>query len=915
MKRKEEGPRSNRPATAATEAASNGPGEPALKRAWLIGALLVAATVIAYLPVWRAGFIWDDDTFLLQNPLIQRPDGLFRLWFTTAAPDYFPMTSTTLWLEWRLWGANPLGYHLVNVLLHALSAVLLWRVLTRLSIPGAALAAAIFAVHPVNVASVAWITERKNTLSMFFYLASLLCYLRFDTPSSQPGPTRNTQHATRPLHYALSLFAFALALLSKSAVAPLPLVLLGAAWWQRGRVGLKDVWRTIPFFALAAATGFVSIWFQVHRAIGASMVDVRNDSFWSRLAGAGWAVWFYLYKAVLPLNLSFVYPRWRIDASQAWAYVPGLLVVAGLLVCWWYRRRWGRALLFGLGYFVLMLLPVLGFLNIYFMRYSLVADHWQYFAIIGPIALAAAGITTAFGGVQSLESKVQSLKSLSPRPSPHPMGRGGILLRAACCGALVLVLDALAWRQASTFTNLETLWVATLAKNPAAGLAHNNLGTLLLQRGQVGEAITHFQQALALQPHAADVHSNLGSALLQQGRVAEAITHFRQAIQIQPDSMLAYNNLGNALLQQGRVDEAIADFQKAADLQPGLATARQNLGGALLQAGRVDEAIAQLRRALELEPGLASAHESLGNALLGKGQVNEAMAHFQQAAALQPGLASAHHNLGNALFQAGQLGEAIAQFREALAIQPDFAGAHNGLGNALLRKGRVDEAIAHFQQALRIQPAFAEAHLNLADALLQAGQVDEAIVQFQEGLELQPNLAGAHNNLANALLRKGRVDEAIAHFQRALSLQPNLAEAHNNLANALLQKGRAAEAVTHYQAAADALPGNPYLLNNLAWVLATSPQASVRNGVRAMELAQQAERLSGGKDPSVLGTLAAAYAETGRFPDAVAAAQRALELATSQTNLARVGTLRTQLGLYQAGSPFRDVVSTKAPPH
>ena len=890
----------------ATKAAPSGRGEPAangpaasprfwLGQGWLFGVLLVAGTFIAYLPVWQAGFIWDDDSFLSGNPLIRQAGGLWRFWFSTAAPDYFPMTSTMLWLEWRLWGANPLGYHLVNVLLHALSAVVLWRVLQRLKIPGAGLAAAIFAVHPVNVESVAWITERKNTLSMLFYLLSLSCYLRFDDLTAQPG-SRITHHVARPfpssiLHppssllYALSLLAFALALLSKTAVAPLPLVLLGLAWWRRGRVGLKDAWRSVPFFALAAVAGLISLWFQYHRAIGASMMaEVRNDSFWSRLAGAGWAFWFYFYKALLPVNLSFIYPRWQVDATRAWSYAPGLLVVAAFLVCWRFRRRWGRAMLFGLGYFALLLLPILGFLSIYFMRFSLVADHWQYFAIIGPIALVAAGISGALGF-----------------PGTRPAW-----LAWAVSGALVLVLGVLTGRQAMMYTDLETLWVTTLARNPAASLAHNNLGKLLFERGRVDEAVAHFQQALALRPNAADVHANLASALLEQGQVEEAIAHCQQALKTQPDSAPAHNNLGNALFRKGRVNEAIAQFQRAAELQPDLASAHHNLGGALLQAGRVDEAIAQLQRALELQPSLAGAHMGLGNALLGKGQVTEALAHLQRAVELQPGLADAHYNLGNALFQRGQVDEAIAHFQQALAIQPDFAAAHNGLGNALLRKAQVDEAVAHFQKAVSLQPAFAEAHLNLANVFLQREQVDEAIVQFQKGLELQPNLAGAHNNLANALLRKGRVDEAIAHFQRALSLQPNLAEAHNNLANALLQQDRVEEAVAHYQAAVAALPGNPYFLNNLAWALATCPEASVRNGARAVELAQQAERLSGGKDPPILGTLAAAYAEAGRFSEAVATAQRALELATAQANTTLAEDLRARISLYQAGSPYRD---------
>jgi len=879
-------------------------------RAWVFGALLMAVTFAAYLPVWRAGFIWDDDTLLLQNPGIQTPGGLGRLWTSD-----FPLATTTLWLEWRLWGVKPLGYHLVNVLLHALSAVALWRVLTRLNIPGAGLAAAMFAVHPVNVESVAWISERKNTLCMFFYLLSLLLYLRAEGVAGLKMETGgwNTVRPFRPfplpypsssLLYWLSVGAFALALLSKTAVAPLPLVLLGLAWWQRGRLALKDVWRTVPFFALAAPASLVSLWFQSHQAIGASLLDVRNDFFWSRLAGAGWAIWFYLYKAVLPFNLSFVYPRWQIDATQVRSYVPGLLVVAALLVCWRYRRGWGKAVLLGLGYFVVMLLPVLGFLNIYFMRYSLVADHWQYFAIIGPIALAAAGITrSADIPVGLVLSSPDADRNVS---APGGSWRGRNLLYPTVCGALALTLGLLTWREGLNYTNLKTLWTATLARNPAAAIAHNNLGTLLLEEGQVDEAITHFKKALALQPNAADVHSNLGAALLGQRRLDEAILHFRQALEIQPDSAQAHNNLGNALSQQGHLDEAIAHFQKAAQLQPALASAQYNLGGVLLQAGRVDEAIAHLRRALELQPDLADAHMNLGNALLAKGQVNEAVIHFGKAVELQPGLATTHYNLANALSRQGRTDEAIAHFQRVLAIQPAFAPGYNGLANALLQKGQADEALVNFQTALRIEPRLAEAHLNLANLLLQRNNVDEAIAHFQAALEIQPGLAVAHNNLANALLGKGKVDDAIAHFQQALRLQPNLAEAHNNLANAFLQKGRVAEAVTHYQAAVAAVPNHPYLLNNLAWVLATCPDASIRNGTRAVELAQQAERLSGGKDPALLGTLAAAYAEAGRFAEAVAAAQRALELATAQTNTAQVETLRARLELYQSGSPFRD---------
>lgn len=697
--------------------------------------------MIAYLPMWHAGFIWDDDLLCTDNQLIKSPHGWYLLWFTTRTPDYFPVMSSFFWVEWRLWGMNAAGYHIVNVLLHAVNAILFWRVLARLNIPGAKLAAAIFALHPVNAESVAWIAQLKNALSLFFFVLSLLWYLKFDDTS-------------RRQFYWLALVAFLFALWSKIEVAPLPFVLLGIAWWRRGRVEWNDLWRSIPFFAAAFLLGLVSVWFQYHVAIGHDVV--RTDSFWSRLAGAGWAVWFYFGKTLLPLHLTPVYPRWQIDPTNALSYLPGLLLVAGFVVCWQYRKSWGKAFLFGLGYAVVMFLPVLGFLNIYFFRYSLVADHYQYFSIIGPIALVAAGL---FMAAKHLPRKWAFLKPLF-------------------AGSLLIVLGVLTWQEASVYKNPETLWQASLDRDPACWLASENLGDILLKKGRADEAIAQLQQTLA----------------------------------IKPDDAVAYNNIGKALVQKGQVDEAIIQFQKAI--------------------------------------------------------------------AIQPDYAFAHYNLGDALLQKGQVDEAITQLQQALAILPDFVEAHNNLGNVLLQRGKTDEAITHFQKALAIQPDYAAAHYNLGNALFQKGQVDEAIIHYQRALAIQPDYAKACNNLGTALLQKGQVNEAIIHFQKALAIQPGFVEAQNGLAHC-------------------------------AWILATSPDSSVRNGTKAVELAQETNRLSDGKNPVMATTLAAAYAEAGQFPEAITTARRALQLATSQNNAAMVAALEAQLKLYQAGSAFRDTGTSR----
>jgi Flp pilus assembly protein TadD len=569
----------------------------------------------------------------------------------------------------------------------------------------------------------------------------------------------------------------------------LPLVLLGLAWWRRGRIEHRDVGRSIPFFAIAGLLGLITIWFQYHRNIGPEVV--RSEGFGPRLAGAGWVVWFYLYKAVWPLNLMFVYPRWQIDGANVLSYAPLLLLAAVFGVGWYCRRQGGRALLFGLGYFVVMLAPVLGFLDIYFMRFSLVADHWQYFSLIGVIALAAASGARACG----------------------LPGKGKALLAPGLCATLLLGLGWLTWRQSTGYTDSETLWRVTLSRNPKAFMVHNNLGLALLQEGHMDEAVAHFQKALALQPGFTDAHNNLGLALLQRGQVDEAIDHFQKALAIHPENAPAHYNLGNALLRQGQLDPAAAQFQKA----------------------------------IKFDPAYAEAHNNLGNVRLQEGKVDEAILHFQKA----------------------------------LELQPDYGEAHNNLAIALLREGQVDQAVARFRTALRVQPGYAEARHNLGMALARKGQVEEAIVEFRKAVQMDPTLVSAQRNLGDLLLHKGAVDEAVLHYQRALESQPT----------------------------------NAALLNNLAWIRATCPKASLRNGAKAVELAEQAERLSGGRNSSILETLAAAYAEAGRFPAAVTSARQALELAVRQNNHREVESLQAQIGLYRAGTPFRDTSQTHAARH
>lgn len=511
-----------------------------LVRQCLPGLSLVAMVAAVYLRSVDGGPIFDDDSLIFQNLLTQSPDGLAKYWFSTEPSDYFPLTSTMFWLEWRAWGADTTGYHVVNMLLHALSCVLLWRVLRSLAIPGAWIGAMIFALHPVNVATVAWISQGKNTLPMVFALLSAWLYLRFD---ETPGRSRWL--------YAGAAAAFLAALLSKTSVVVLPPALLLCAWWRRGRISRADIIRTAPFFALSLVLGLVTVWYQTHVNIGDTIV--RTDGLGSRLLLAGRAVWFYLGKAVMPVDLMFIYPRWQTGTDSWLDFVPLALLIAtfGALIAL-RRRRGARAALFALGFYVLGLMPVLGFVNIYHMLYSLVADHWQYVSMIG-----------FAGGVGALIWRL---------PAPG---------RTTLAAVIGITLAARTWQAQGPYRDAQTMWQHTLARNPTAWVAHYNLAHLYAGREQNERAVGHYEQALALNPDDAASQMTLGRAYLKLRRYDDAAERFAKVIALDPHNAEAHNNLGYYRLTQGRLDDAITMFRKALSIDPQYPRAARNLTHAL----------------------------------------------------------------------------------------------------------------------------------------------------------------------------------------------------------------------------------------------------------------------------------------------------------------------------------------------
>ncbi|MBU0618432.1 MAG: tetratricopeptide repeat protein, partial [Planctomycetes bacterium] len=554
-------------------------GDAATRRAGVVAAAaaLVVLTIGVYLPAMQCDFIWDDHACVQYNEPLRSTDGLRRIWLEDRATpyQYYPMVHTTYWIEYRLWELSPTGYHVTNILLHAAGVVLFWRVLVLLGVPGAWLAAALFALHPVQVESVAWITERKNVLSGMFYFAAALAYLRF---ALRPPTTSGSSRAWRL--YGASLVLFVCALLSKTATCTLPAALLLVLWWKRKPLGRVHLLRLTPFFALGIGLGLLSAWMEADPGHVAAVGEDWNQTLIERCLIAGRALCFYVSKLLWPVQLTFIYPRWQIDAGAWQQYLYPLAVIGVVVAFWLARRRIGSGPLVGILYFAGTLFPALGFFNVYYMQFSFVADHWQYLACAGLVTLiAAAGFRIG--------------KRLSQRWKP---------LAAAVAAVLLMTLGTLTWRQQRAYENLDVLWHDTLVKNPDAWLAHNNLGARLRSQGRLDEAISHYRQAIKIKPTFADAHNNLAIVLTLQGKLDEAIRHYRLALDAKPDSARIHNNLGDALRAQNRLDEAISHFRRALEIKPTMAVTHYNLALMLQLTGPLGDALAHYQEAARLRP-------------------------------------------------------------------------------------------------------------------------------------------------------------------------------------------------------------------------------------------------------------------------------------------------------------------------
>ena len=812
-------------------------------------ALLFLAVVLVFLPSLRNGFIdYDDAPFVTANPQVQSGlnwSSLACAFCRPVAANWHPLTTLSHMADCQIYGLNPWGHHLTNVLLHAASTVLVFLVFRRMTgaVWRSAVLAALFGLHPLRVESVVWISERKDVLGGLFFMLTLWAYVRYaeGRPQASVHGLQSTVHgrlrapisylpSSSFFFYSLTLVFFALGLMSKPMLVTLPFVLLLLDYWPFGRIAgaanggrargwiatwAKLVWEKAPFFGLAAAVGAVAFVVQA----GAGNVRTTGQFLLSaRAQNALVSYCRYLGKLFWPADLSPFYPYPATGWGMAAVVLSGLLLVGiSALVILLGRQRGYLAT--GWFWFVGTLVPVIGLVQV---GNQSMADHYTYIPGIGVLLMLV------WGGYE-----------LATRwRCPAVAGPG-------LAGAASLVCVILTERQIGYWRDNETLWQHAMAATGANSLATYNLGVAwfnqglsLAAQGAYDQAIPYYEKAIRLSPARDDAHSALGYALLRKGMIAGAIREYEESLHLNSRDPETHNNLANALLKQGRLDEAVP--------------------------------------------------------------------HLTQALRLRPGYPEAHDNLGAVLAARGRFAEAAAQFREVVRLNPAYPGPQVKLERVVAAQERLEKAAEPFRQALQSNAGDARAHSGLGRVLIEAGQVDEAVEHCAEAVRLDPGRAENQYQLGAALARKGDGEKAARQFDLALERDPGFAPAHYALAICRQQQGRAPDALKHWREAARLAPGWPDPLNNLAWALATDSHAELRDGPEAVKLASRAAELSGTNSVGILDTLAAAYAEAGRFAEACSVARQAQVMAETQGLGGLAEKIGLRLTLYGSRQPYRD---------
>jgi len=588
------------------------------RQTWVIAGALAILGFWIYYPAINGTWIGDDTLLISQNSVVHDSSGLWKIWFAPSQVDYFPLLTSVDWLLWQIFGNHALVFHLVNVLLHIACGLLLWRLLAQLGVRLAWLGGLLWVVHPLAVESVAQAAELKNTLSQFFALLALMCFVVWsDSRTVEKATNRKKKRRV----YIVSLMLFVAAMLCKSSVVMLPLVLLLYVWWKRGKLDRNSIEVTAPFLAAALVLGLVTVWYQMTQGIGDEFVPGGGIA--TRIARAGLAIGYYLWKSVVPVNLMPMNPRWPVEHPTLLQFLPWPALAAGLAWLWVKRATWGRHVLLGFGFFLLNLLPVLGFVTMAYMWITWTADHFAYLSLLGIVGLAAAGADAAWFRWEKFH--------------------------AIFAVAATVLVGWLAWSAHDydrVFHDEESLNLRAVQANPDAWVAHLTLAEMYSQEHRLKEMQDHYNAAVDIQ---------------------------HQAISANPADPVAYYQLGLLMKEQNRVDDAYAQFKQAVLLKPDYVGAHANLGFIMYQIGRVEDAKNEFTLALRFGNNSAEIRYDLGYILSKQGQYAQALPHLQQAIALKPDYAEAHYTLAQTYLLLNRPADALGEYEAALALRPDNA--------------------------------------------------------------------------------------------------------------------------------------------------------------------------------------------------------------------------------------------------